>query len=626
MDIRRSRRLHLVGLAALAWGGVQWARADGPTLAEIRVGIDAGDIRGSDNRALQAAVDRIANLGGGIVHIGPGRYTMRNALFLRDHVHVKGTPGATVLMACDGIESPLACDGDCNERQVTLKQPAGFQIGDGISVQDDRFASGFTVTTATLTARLNDNAFTITTPLYLDYMVAEHATARIAFPIVGGWNVRDATVEGLTIEGNRAKRAKLDGCRGGGIFLFECQDIAIKNCVVRHYNGDGISFQVSQRVEVTGCTAEGNTGLGLHPGSGSQHPLVRHNRSIGNGGDGLYVCWRVKYGQFEGNELRDNKGAGISIGHKDSDNVFRQNVIEGNAGTGVLFREETEPMGAHRNVFEANRIVDNGRGGAAENTAAITIRGCHNGLRFRSNEIGISRPSGLASIGILQDPRSSGLHSEGNRFLNVRTEAAVKQFSGQSAAGELVGWKSWHEKPDVRTGDVWQLDSEGVLHCKGTPRGCLYSEKDYSDFVLTFDWRWVPGKKAGSGGVLLRMTGAFKIWPRSLEAQINAGDAGDFWGLDGYRLSGPSDRMKKLTHPQFGSLINLKKLQRLEKPPGEWNHYEIRAQGEIVTLRINGQEANRATGCAPSSGRICLTSEGDPYQFRNVRLTILGGK
>ena len=69
-----------------------------------------------------------------------------------------------------------------------------------------------------------------------------------------------------------------------------------------------------------------------------------------------------------------------------------------------------------------------------------------------------------------------------------------------------------------------------------------------------------------------------------------------------------------------------KKLQPLEKPPGEWNHYEIRAQGENVTLRINGQEANRATGCLPRSGRICLTAEVDPYEFRNVRRTVLGGK
>ncbi len=162
-------------------------------------------------------------------------------------------------------------------------------------------------------------------------------------------------------------------------------------------------------------------------GAGRSIRSFGNNRSVGNGGDGLYVCWRVKYGQFEGNELRNNKGVGISIGHKDSDNVFRKNVIEGNAGTGVLFREETEPMGAHRNVFEENRIVDNGQGGATKSTAAITIRGCHNGLRFRSNEIGVSQRSAVASIGILQDPRSSELHSEGNHYLNVRTEVEARK-------------------------------------------------------------------------------------------------------------------------------------------------------------------------------------------------------
>ena len=49
----------------------------------------SGDIRGSDQRALQSAVELAASLGGGTVHIGPGRYTMRNALRLRDHVRIR---------------------------------------------------------------------------------------------------------------------------------------------------------------------------------------------------------------------------------------------------------------------------------------------------------------------------------------------------------------------------------------------------------------------------------------------------------------------------------------------------------------------------------------------------------
>jgi hypothetical protein len=51
-----------------------------PAAREIRVGIADGEIRGTDHRALQEAVDRVAALGGGAVRIGPGRYVLRNAL------------------------------------------------------------------------------------------------------------------------------------------------------------------------------------------------------------------------------------------------------------------------------------------------------------------------------------------------------------------------------------------------------------------------------------------------------------------------------------------------------------------------------------------------------------------
>src|SRR5262249_36844969 len=187
--------LGAVAAILAAWAG--FGKADegsssggDPTRAEIRVGIDEGDIRGRDNRALQAAVDLVARLGGGTVHIGPGRYEMRNALTLRDYVRVVGEPGRTVLVACDGAESRLACDGDCNERQVTLDDPTKFRVGDGVSIQDDT-TGGFAVTTATLTGRVDDRSFTISAPLYLDYMVAKKATARLAFPIVGGSGVRD---------------------------------------------------------------------------------------------------------------------------------------------------------------------------------------------------------------------------------------------------------------------------------------------------------------------------------------------------------------------------------------------------------------------------------------------------
>jgi parallel beta-helix repeat protein len=411
----------LMGTSVLFVRPLQAAEAAG---AEVRVGIAEGDIRGEDQRALQAAVDYVAGLGGGTVYIGPGRFRMRNALTLRDNVRVVGVPGKTILAACDGLCVRLTADGDCNQRAITVADPAGFRIGDGVAIADSHMDSGFGVTTATITAKLSANTFRLSRPLYYDYMVSNSATARLAFPIVGGWQIKNAAVEGLTLDGNRGKAQPLDGCRGGGIYLFECADVTIRDCTVRAYNGDGISFQVCQHVTVEDCRVQDNAGHGLHPGSGSQEPIVRRNLSTGNGRDGMYVCWRVRHGRFEGNTLQSNKGGGISIGHKDSDNLFRDNRITENDSAGITFRDESEAMGAHRNRFEKNIILDNG---TAKTGVAIVIRGAHHDLVFRENVIGYSKPRSGASAGVRASALAKGLRADENDFRNVTARIEVEK-------------------------------------------------------------------------------------------------------------------------------------------------------------------------------------------------------
>ena len=185
------------------------------------------------------------------------------------------------------------------------------------------------------------------------------------------------------------------------------------------------------------------------------------------------------------------------------------------------------------------------------------------------------------------------------------------------STGKLAGWTFFSEDPKAKPGDEWKLDAEGVLVCRGTPKGYIATEKDYTNFTLRLKWRWPEGKP-GNGGVLVRKTGPDKIWPKSLEPQINAGQAGDFWGLDGFDLSGPPERMKKLPKTPFGDLTNLAKAAAAEKPAGQWNQYEIIADGGTVTLVINGQQVNHATRCAVVPGKICLTAEGSEIQFRDV--------
>jgi len=51
---------------------------------------------------------------------------------------------------------------------------------------------------------------------------------------------------------------------------------------------------------------------------------------------------------------------------------------------------------------------------------------------------------------------------------------------------------------------------------------------------------------------------------------------------------------------------HVNKARDAEKPPGEWNQYEITARGDTVTLSINGKLVNRATGCEQTPGKIVL--------------------
>ena len=122
-ELRRWSKSGIVLVAAcVAFLGIAHSRViaadDSVSGATLRVGIQEGDLRGSDNRVLQAAVDYLSGLGGGTLYIGPGRYTMRNALSLRDNISIVGVPGQTILAACDGFSSALAADGDCNRREL----------------------------------------------------------------------------------------------------------------------------------------------------------------------------------------------------------------------------------------------------------------------------------------------------------------------------------------------------------------------------------------------------------------------------------------------------------------------------------------------------------------------------
>ena len=379
----------------------------------ISVGLKSADILGTDNRALQAAVDYIARLGGGTVEIGPGEFLMRDSLHLRSNVAVVGTPGRTVLRKARAAVSALGLDGDFGEEQITLVAADGFQIGDGVAIWDSG-AGGFHTTVARITGR-SGNTFSIDTSLNADCLITQKAQAATVFPVVSGYHVEGVRVENLIIEGNKSENVGLNGCRGGGIFLYRGFGAVISNCVVRGYHGDGISFQQSNDVLVEGCVSENNAGLGLHPGSGSQRPVVRNCVARANGEDGLFLCWRVRHGLFEKNVIENNGRFGISIGHKDTDNLLRENLVRANQSDGVFFRNESLGMAGHRNRLENNVIENNG---TKEPASGIRIRGETKDLVFKGNVIRDTRPleARKQTVGIRIDESAGEVMLDGNQI------------------------------------------------------------------------------------------------------------------------------------------------------------------------------------------------------------------
>jgi hypothetical protein len=379
----------------------------------IRVGMRDADIIGSDNRSLQAAVDYIAGLGGGEVVIGAGEFLMHDSLHLRSFVTVRGTKGKTILRKAGSVSSLLALDGDYGEEQVTVANPEGFKVGYGITIWDSQ-SGGFHTTVGRIIGQ-NGNTFSFDAPLNADCMVANKAQAATVFPVVSGYNLEAARLEDLTIEGNKEENVALNGCRGGGIFLYRGFGSIIRGCVVRNYSGDGISFQQSNDVLVEDCVSEGNAGLGMHPGSGSQRPVVRGCTARNNGEDGLFLCWRVRHGVFEKNLLENNGRYGISIGHKDTDNLLQENEVRGNREDGIFFRNETEGMAGHRNRLERNVIENNGGPGEA---AGIRVRGVTRDLVFRDNIIRDTRPMEARKqlVGIRIEEDAGEVTLEGNQI------------------------------------------------------------------------------------------------------------------------------------------------------------------------------------------------------------------
>jgi hypothetical protein len=350
----------------------------------LTVGPHNADLVGRDDKVLQAAIDYVARMGGGTVKVLPGTYTLRNSVYLPSKIRLLGSGAETVITKGASETIEFADDSDWYDQEITLKNAGSLRVGDGVTLRaKDVSRSGELVIKRTLVAR-SGNRFKINDGLRQNLWVEGAPTCTSVFPLLTSEYTSDVIIEDVVLDGNRENNAHLDGNYGGCIFLQDCNRYTFRNVEARNNNGDGFSFQICHDVRVENCWSHDNADLGVHPGSGSQRPLITRCKLERNG-IGIFWCWGVKYGLAEDNQIRDNRDYGISIGHNDTDNVMRRNEIVGSGKVGLLFRDDGRGLDfwANRNTFENNKIIDTGD----DSGVAIDIQGQTKDLKIANNEL-----------------------------------------------------------------------------------------------------------------------------------------------------------------------------------------------------------------------------------------------
>lgn len=188
----------------------------------------------------------------------------------------------------------------------------------------------------------------------------------------------------------------------------------------------------------------------------------------------------------------------------------------------------------------------------------------------------------------------------------------VSLFDGRSLAGwRLVGG----------TGPGYVV-RDGILVCPKEGGGNLFTEREYADFVLRFEFRTEPG---GNNGVGIRAPYEGDPAYQGMEIQILD---------DGHELY----KGKIRSEQHHGSIYDVIPARTgYLKPAGEWNTEEIRADGRRIRVTLNDviivdadldtvrepAVTTRHPGLARTTGHIGFLGHGSLVEFRNIRIRTL---
>jgi hypothetical protein len=203
-------------------------------------------------------------------------------------------------------------------------------------------------------------------------------------------------------------------------------------------------------------------------------------------------------------------------------------------------------------------------------------------------------------------------------------DRVIQLFNGRDLSGWRPDVPDKDTKPDAPDSFIVR---DGMLVSLGTPRGHLLTESVYRDYRLEVEYRF-PGKP-GNCGVLVhasRLRALSRMFPQSIEVQMNHLHAGDFWCIE-ENIEVPdmvTRRPRKEGQKYGGSEGDARRILNLtdnsEKPLGEWNSMIVEARGRTVKVWVNGDLVNEGFNSTADRGSIAIQAEGAEVEFRRVQM------
>ena len=206
-------------------------------------------------------------------------------------------------------------------------------------------------------------------------------------------------------------------------------------------------------------------------------------------------------------------------------------------------------------------------------------------------------------------------------FFSIGLSATAQDFKPLFNGKDLRGWNTFLSKKGKNNDpDTVFSVSNGMLKITGKEFGYIVTEKTYDNFHLVVEFKWgvkkyPPRENAvRDNGICYYVVPTDRVWPRSVECQIQEGDCGDFWLIDS--VTAVVDGV------QWGPTNNTRVVKKkdAEKPSGEWNRVEVIAKDGKCTHIVNGVIVNEATNVNLRTGRILFQSEGAETWYRKIEI------